>query len=267
MEGLSLSKLEAFFWVAELGSFGAAAKHLNKTQPGISVRVRELERTLGVQLLDRSTRRVRMTAKGRELLGHARSMLAIAREVRGNIGDQESITGVVGVGAADTVALTWLPELVSRIDQDYPELVIELLVDSSFHLYEQLIERKIDLAFLVGPTHVARIHTELLGVVNVAWMVSPKLDLPPEPLTPEILARWPIISHTRSSIQLKHIIDWFRTGGVHPERINVCNSLATIIKLTTEGIGLSLLSPVALQSELDAGQLRVVATTHPVREN
>ena len=199
MNGFKLLQLQAFYWVAELGSFHAAARHLNKTQPGVSIQVQQLERTLGVQLFDRTTRRIRLTNKGRALRLHAESMLAIADEIRRDIGNARSLEGVVSIGAVETVALTWLPELIFRLERAYPDLAVELLVDSSLRLFEHLQDRKVDLAFVVGSMVDARLRFEPLCEVDLAWTASTKLNLPCEPLSPEQLATWPIISHSRAT--------------------------------------------------------------------
>ena len=59
---MTLRQLEAFYWIARLGSFHAAARHLHVAQPSVSARVRELERHLGVPLFERSGRGLRPTA-------------------------------------------------------------------------------------------------------------------------------------------------------------------------------------------------------------
>ena len=74
---MRLEQIEAFFWVARLGSFHAAARHLRLAQPSVSARMRELERHLGAPLFDRTGRAARLTPKGRELLGYAQQILSL----------------------------------------------------------------------------------------------------------------------------------------------------------------------------------------------
>ena len=68
----SLKQLEALIWVGDLGSFRKAADRLNTTQPNISARIAGLETLLGVRLMERDAGSVRLTAKGQDVLGHAR---------------------------------------------------------------------------------------------------------------------------------------------------------------------------------------------------
>ena len=68
---MNLKHVETFLWIARLGSFSAAARRLNTSQPAISMRIRELEQNLGVTLFDRRARSMRMTLKGREFADYA----------------------------------------------------------------------------------------------------------------------------------------------------------------------------------------------------
>ncbi len=73
---LDVDRLRVFREVANSGSFSAAARTLAFTQPGVSHHVKQLERELGVELLERSPRGIRLTPPGRALLGHAEALLA-----------------------------------------------------------------------------------------------------------------------------------------------------------------------------------------------
>ena len=78
---MKLQQLETFFWVVKLGSFAAAATRLHATQSTISMRIRELEKSLGVELFDRSQRSAKLTPKGSELMGYAERLLDMATEL------------------------------------------------------------------------------------------------------------------------------------------------------------------------------------------
>src|SRR5262245_52119345 len=125
---LSLAKLEAVYWVHRLGSFQAAAVQLNVTQPTISLRVRELEDQLGIQIFRRSGHKISLTEKGTELLVYADRLMAIADEMQSRIQNRPTFCGILRLGAADSFALTCLPGLLRRLEQTYPEMQVELHV-------------------------------------------------------------------------------------------------------------------------------------------
>lgn len=263
----SLKQLETLVWVARLGSFHAAAMRLNASQPAISIRIRELERSLGIEAFDRGARSARLTPKGRELFRHAERLLATAAELRRDVGDNTKIGGVVLVGAVDVIALSWLPRLWLRVEREYPGIQVELVVDSTFRLRDLIRDREIDLAFVVGPGPGLDIAAQPIGAVQLEWMASTNLRLPRRPLDPSALSELPIISDGRGTLQHALIHEWFRAGGTEPRRINICNSLAISIQLTIAGLGISLLAPSVLRVEQDVEKLKVIRTTQPTPRN
>lgn len=266
MERFSLKQIETFYRVARSGSFQAAANQLNTTQPAVSSRIRELERALGIVLFDRSGRQARLTARGRQLVAYAQRLLTLTAEIRDEIGNSEAVTGLVRLGVADTIALTWLPDLLDRLAREVPGLGVELEIDLTINLARLLANGNIDVAFLVGPVPGPMFACEPLGRVELAWMAGANLALPPEPVPATELARLPIITHTRGSHQHVMIQQWFREQGAEPRRISFCSSLATIVRLTVAGLGLSVL-PLSAVAELTTSPLRVVPTTTPLPPN
>jgi DNA-binding transcriptional LysR family regulator len=262
----SLTQIETFHRVARAGSFQAAAAQLNTTQPAVSARIRELERALGVLLFDRSGRQARLTTRGRHLLAHAQRLLAVAGEIQDEVGGTAALSGLVRLGVADTIALTWLPDLLDRLAREAPGLGVELEIDLTVNLSRLLAARAIDLALIVGQPPGPGFTALPLGRVGLAWMASPRLDLPDGPVPAAELARQPIIAHTRGSHQHVMIQRWFREQGAEPERIGFCSSLATIVRLTVAGLGLAVL-PVAAMAELSSQPLRVIATERPLPPN
>lgn len=72
---ITFKQIDALYWIAELGSFEAAANKLNMSQSAISKRIQELEETFDVQVFDRSKRNARLTEKGAELLDYGKDLL------------------------------------------------------------------------------------------------------------------------------------------------------------------------------------------------
>src|SRR5579872_5461163 len=111
----SLVQLETFFWVARLGSFHAAARHLRVTQPTISARIRELEEILAVTLFDRVRRRAEITPAARDILRETRQIIALADKIERRLQARDSMRGLLRLGAVESVAMIALPELLSRL--------------------------------------------------------------------------------------------------------------------------------------------------------
>lgn len=267
--GLNLKQLEAFYWVAHLGGFSAAAARLNTTQPGVSMRLKELEERVGAPVFDRSHRGRggRLTPKGRDLLRLVEQLVAIDREWQDRLGGAATLTGIVRVGAADTMAMTLLPSLLAQVAARHPDIDVELIVDLSVHLQARLREGEIDVAFMVGDMGSPEYEARPLGEVENAWMCSADLKLPRRRLQPADLARQPVFTHSRGSHLHRMVMNWFEAAGVRPVRLHGCNSLAMMIKLTIAGLGISVLPVPLLRQEMDAGLIKRIAVDAPVPPN
>ncbi|MBL8698493.1 MAG: LysR family transcriptional regulator [Alphaproteobacteria bacterium] len=258
---MQLKQLEAFYWIARLGSFHAAARHLRVAQPSISARVRELERHLGIKLFERVGRAARPTAKGRELLAHAARMIEIAGEIAQRVGERDALAGRVRFGVTSIPAVTWMPRVMRRLAQAYPGIQAEFVVDSSESMRDQLLRGDLDIAFLAGPILDPSLATRLLGRTTMAWVAGAGLSLPGGALGPADLVDVPIITDVRGSFLHGLAIDWFRTGGVEPRCHHACSSLQTRLQLARDGLGLAIAPPTMTARELAEGTLRMVPTS------
>src|ERR1700738_1988125 len=126
---VQISQLEAVYWIAQLGSFRAAAAQLNLSQPTISMRVRELERHLGTTLFDRDSYRAQLTEAGREAVRHAARILTLASELEARMTREVVLKSPLRLGAADSFALTHLPALLSQLEHLFPAVRVDLQID------------------------------------------------------------------------------------------------------------------------------------------
>lgn len=253
----TLAQIEAFHWIARLGSFQAAAAHLHLGQPTVSVRIRNLERAVGAALFERQGRRVRLTAAGAGLASKSERMLALAAEFTGAAFDP--LQAGLRLGAPDAFAMVCLPRLLKMLEREYPALKVALTVENSAVLNALLNDRQLDIAFLVNPEGAAHIRAEPLGRLDIAWVASPRLDLPRRPVRPADLAPYQLFTNPEPSRLIDLVRDWFARAGLVAPRISTCNSLSVITRLTVVGAGVSLLPTAILESELRSGALRRLA--------
>ena len=254
----SFRQLEAFFWVARLGSFRAAAQRLNLTQPTITLRVQEFERQLDSTLFDRSGYRARLTHQGVQVFQHAERILSLAEEMEEFNRRRDPLRGLLRIGAADSFALTCLPHLLRTLEEQYPDLRVEMSIAFSHSLIQQLVNREIDIAFLTNVPAANDITAEPLGNIDLAWVASPRLRLPERNLGPRDLANTRIITNPPPSYLYNSIQRWFASDGLEPPRISTCTSLTIIIRLVTSGSGVGVLPVSILTSEFETGLLRLL---------
>jgi DNA-binding transcriptional LysR family regulator len=259
---MEFKALETFIWISRLGSFRAAAERLNTTQPSVSSRIAALERELGTRVFDRSGRRATLTRKGRDLVLYADRLLALRNEILTAVADPAAVQGTVALGVVETIAHTWLPKLIERVAQTYPAISLELDVDISVNLRERLVACELDAAFLMGPISRPEIVNLPLSNFPLSWLASPKRGLAGRTLTLDELGHVPIITFPRHSRPHMDLEALFHGTNVRP-RIHSSSSLATIVRMAVDGIGVCALPVDIVRSELQRGELCILES--PVR--
>jgi DNA-binding transcriptional LysR family regulator len=255
---LTLAQLEALFWVVRLGSVRAAAARLSLTQPALSLRIKELEATLGHQLLNRDSYRATPTTLGLEVTQQAERMLEIAERIRDRGAGEGELRGLVRMGATDTFAARYLPLLLADIETHYPQAQIELVVEFSVNLYAKLLRGELDVAVISGPTLSPLLAYERLLDLPHYWVGTPKRLGRIRIATPAALAQIPIITHPSPSLLFETINAWFASAGIVPQRLSTCTSLFISKALTVDGVGLGLLPEQIIEAEVRDGTLRMV---------
>lgn len=261
---IDFKQIETFVWVAKLGSFRAAADKLNATQPAISQRIAAMETAMGVRLFDRNTRGIKLTEKGQELLPHAERMLMLRTEMMRVARAERAIRGTLRLGVAETLVHTWLRFLIDELHHTYPALVIELHVDTSHVLRTQLHAHRIDLALLVGDSQGPGEQSIHLCDYKLAWVASPILNLHGRRIALQDMADYPIITYPAASLPYTRVRNAMLDAGVKSPRLFGSASLSTIIHMTHQAMGPSVLAPVLIQDELAQGTLHVLDTGTPL---
>lgn len=262
---ITFRQLEAVYWAATLGTVNAAAKHLFVSQPAITARVKELEDILGVSLLTRSQQGVQLTPVGREVLEHAQRLLKLGEDLE-RCGEQEipPLDGVLRLGADESSASVAVSEILRQLKSRYPTLRVELSIERSKVLHEKFNRRELDVALHTSPVARPHVADELLGWVQVGWVAGASMELGHLPLTPADAAALPLLTNPPPSI-LHHVAkDWLSRVGTDLQRMNTCNSLATIMTLVQDGHAIAALPVPVVLEKLKQGTLRLVESDPPL---
>jgi DNA-binding transcriptional LysR family regulator len=259
---MDIRQLETFLWIARLGSIADACKRLNATQSTLSMRLRALEEDLRVPLFNRDHKRLTLTAKGRDLVRYAEKIVHTAKQARVAVADPNAQTGTIRIGVAELVALTWLPNLITQLNERYPNVTIDLDVGTPRPLTEALNSGSIDLALVptLNPPNAPLLGLSL-GRVRFSWMASPKMGLADTLITPQELEDQPLIGVAASqSVMFAFIQNWFTASGSTIQRYNPCNSLAATISLVAGGFGVGFLPNAYCAPLIERGDLRPLRT-------
>jgi DNA-binding transcriptional LysR family regulator len=257
---VDFKSIETFLWVVTLGSFRGAGQRLNTTQPAISQRIAQLERELGVKLLNRDHRVASPTPSGRQLMVYAEKLIGLRSEMIAAVGDRSATRGVLRLGVAETIVHTWLSRLIKSVNAAYPNLSLEIEVDITPNLSARLLAQEIELAFLVGPLSASSVRNRVLCDYPVGFLASPSLDLGRGPLTVHDLARFPIITFPRKTQPYEIVRSLFNRPDLPPIQLHASASLATVIHMATEGLGIAVIPTAIVENELADGRLQLLST-------
>ena len=257
---VDFKSIETFLWVVTLGSFRGAGQRLNTTQPAISQRIAQLEREMGVKLLNRDHRVVSPTPSGRQLMLYAEKLISLRAEMMAEVGDRSAMRGVLRLGVAETIVHTWLSRLIKSVNTAHPNLSLEIEVDITPNLTARLLGQEIELAFLLGPLPASGVRNRVLCDYSIGFLASPSLGLPAGPLKIKDLAKFPIITFPRKTQPYETIRSLFNRPDLPPIRLHASASLATVIHMAIEGLGIAVIPTSIVETELADGRLRLLST-------
>lgn len=154
----SLKQLAVFDAVADTGSVSQAADNLALTQSATSMSLAQLEKVLGRPLFERQGKRMALTHWGMWLRPKAKKLLQDAQQIELGFFDQHLISGEIRLGASQTPAEHLVPQLISTIDNDFPEMRISLGVQSTSGVIDGVLNYRYDLGIIEGRCDDIRIH-------------------------------------------------------------------------------------------------------------
>lgn len=213
---MNLHKLRVFLAVAQRLSITDAANDLHLTQPAVSLQVRALEKEVGLLLLERGGRKLRLTQAGELLHRSAVSILHTKDEAERGIAElRDAHKGKLILGANTTGGMYVLPRIVRAFRQDHPDTEILLHIGSTMELSEKVLQNVVDMVFVGGPTEDKRYGVEPVCVDHLALIVSPSHPLARRrEVHPKDLENWPCIAAERISRTRQFVERKLRQAGV-----------------------------------------------------
>ncbi|MBX5465965.1 MAG: LysR family transcriptional regulator [Firmicutes bacterium] len=186
MTSLYTLGIEAFLEVARSGNFIRAAQHLHLSQSTVSHRLEELEKEVGVQLIDRrrGLRTVQLTPAGERFLAIAERWDALRREIR-QFRHGGSLS--LAIGAVDSVNAFILPPVYRLLRQRAPQLQLELRTQQSAELYELVERRELDVAFVLHERFMPNVVLKALFREPMVLLKPRGADPPRQPIPPHDL--------------------------------------------------------------------------------
>jgi DNA-binding transcriptional LysR family regulator len=249
VRSLNPDQLRAFLEVVECGSFSAAARRLNLSQPAVSLQIRELEQRLGVRLIERLGKQAHATAPGRELVATAQSILrecdaayATMRRFR------DGLVGRVHVGTALTAMIYRLPPIIGKLHDAYPGIDLVVSNMPTHDSIEKILQNQIDLALVTQPIDNRQLRvTPLLLEMMVAIFPGETRDVPDE-ITPDYIARQPLLLLTeqKTSAAYPLVMGWLSAVAQWPRKPTPIGTVEALKSAVASNFGMAIVPEVAV---------------------
>jgi DNA-binding transcriptional LysR family regulator len=246
--GMTFEQLRTFLWVARLGGFRKASDRLHLSQPAVSTRISNLEEELEAKLFERGPGQLILTKKGQQLLGYAEQMLFVEEEIKNRVANPAETEGLFRLGASETIAQAWLPSFIKAFSAQFPRVNVDLTVDISINLREYLLERRLDLAFLMGPVSEYSVNNVALPQFDLHWYKSRELG--------EIdLSEVPIISYSSQTRPYRELTSELARLVGPKSRVFTSASLSASLKMIAAGIAVGPHPRVLAAPYLESGEV------------
>jgi DNA-binding transcriptional LysR family regulator len=243
---LDLDTLEAFVAACQDGSVSRAARHLFRSQPAVTRQIAALETQMGIALLDRTSKGVRPTAAGREVLDRAIRLLRDARSLREVALTPGESAGSLRIACSDTVARYWLAPHLGTFAARYPRISLELDLSASPEISHRVAHGLSDVGFVLLPLqHPSLSQRVVLRYRHVAAFASGKAPGTGTSITPEILAGSPLVLLGRQTRSRQLIEEGFRKKGLRPDRVVEVGNVSVQKELVRVGLGVGVLPDYA----------------------
>ncbi len=253
---MNLRFVEAFYWAVMLKSVTRAAERLFVTQSALSSRIATLEEELGVLLLDRRDKQFRLTTAGTRFHRHAERLLNLQREIRSELsGPASAQSGVLRVGAIESVLHSWLIEWVQALRAEQPALQLELTVETTPVLMDQMRRGAADLVLTALPVDGDGIDTRALAPMPMVFVGRPQEPVRPGQRAPRrrapiplqnLAAEYELLTFQRGSQPHVALLDLCRRQGVAAPRVHSISSISAMVELVEQGFGVATLPAAAV---------------------
>lgn len=252
---MEMKQLRSFIAVVDHGSFTKAAEKTYTSQPTVSAHIKALEEELGVQLIARDTKNLKVTQKGRELYDCASSMLALQQQMLDRWENEDLKSISIGVSTIPSAYI--LPALLEDYRKTCPDVVISIHQSDSEEIADAVEKGRCDLG-IIGEeapsllcTPIAEDKTVLITANTEEFRRRKAKDL-------KTLLRYPLIFREKGSASRKSAQRLLELLGVDPAGLEIAASLndqEAIKNLVEHGFGVSFISELAAADRVKEGRL------------
>ena len=265
MKNLTLKQFRYFEALARHGHFRRAAEACGISQPALSMQIKELEAEVGIELFERSSRRVRLTGFGEEFALRIRGIVRSIDELEDLArASQDRLVGRLRIGVIPTVAPYLLPTLLGNLSRLYKGLDIHVRETQTPRLIQELEEGRLDAAIVALPASEPAF-TEVTLLTESFVLVRPGRDEGKPVPSPEALREMRLLLLEEGHCFRDQALSFCNVDmRATPSRDFLdASSLSTLVQMVDAGIGITLIPEMAVAVETRSASVSVVRFRDP----
>ncbi len=260
---MDLWQLNIFCKVVELRSFSKAGKIVHLSQPTISSHIKDLENHFGCRLIDRLARAAIPTKAGELLYGYARRLTKLKNDMETALSDfQGLIKGHLLIGGSTIPGVYFLPRIIGVFTTRFPEVSISLKISDTDCVINHILAGELEIGVVGSKTkdkHILQhrlMEDEMRLIVPAThkWVEKKQVDL-------KMLCSEPFIIREKGSGTRKSMVQKLGQKGVALNSLNIIaemGSTEAVCQGIKNGVGISILSVIAVAEELNSGKLKAI---------
>ncbi|PJI08339.1 MULTISPECIES: LysR family transcriptional regulator [Clostridium] len=254
---MDFKQLNTFIAISKYQSFTEASNVLNYAQSTVTTQIKSLESELKVKLFERMGKKVTLTYEGKKLLPYAKQMIKLSNQMKNIVIDDGKPSGTLTIGAAESLCVIRLPEVLKRYRKLYPEVDVSLKFGTCSDFRHFLKDNIIDAAFSLGTKIDSK---EFISEVEIDEPMV-LLTYPGHPLTkkdkvfPEDISEEPLILTEMGCSYRAAFENILSEYNIKPNLALETGSVQAIKQFTMSGLGTTLLPKVAVEDEIKTGRL------------
>jgi DNA-binding transcriptional LysR family regulator len=260
----SLNSLLVFHEVAKRRSFSKAAEELFISQPAVTKHIKELERKVGMGLIQRRRGGFALTEAGKILFKYTHKISSHLMDIENLLEDlKKDHQGILKIGTTESYSKGLMPKLLSGFQTSFPFMKIALDVGNSEEIEKSLLVYKNDLVLIAVTKKTSRFESIPFLKEELVLIVSPNHPLVKrKTVSLKELERYPLIIRAKGSTTRRIILQAFKEVGIHPSLLIEAGSSEFIKQWVSEGKGVSIIVKRTVEDE----ERRKIIKTIPLLE-
>lgn len=238
-------ELETLIYLNHLKSFIATAKKMNTCQSNITKRIQKMEADLGKKLIIGKGSGMRLTSDGLIVYKYAPKILKLHDRMLYELRHPTKNSSNLAIGSSETITMLLLSNIINKFNEHYPNIHIDIQVDTSNNLRKKILNNEIDIAFLIGQTAGLNCYETPLISYKMGWFINK--DLVTYEKFSDMLQHYPLITFSKDTPPFINLEQVLRHKKLKNYRIYHCASLYALIDLTINKTGIGIFPKIISQ--------------------